>query len=1072
MTEVNFADVQAEERYKRLERSLKLASLRKKNRKQNKSKSTVISPITSNINAEPFDFDSKDSSLEASRIDSEISKSGNNLKNIMLKQNRINGDHITIATSSMKKFNTRSDSQNDYLIMPPPKFSNPFHCSKKLKSTVTDNVMKSFPQNKCIISDISIESPKKKQTYKFLNSSGNYINTFDYPQNSLDSFQNRSGITFKNWKVMLNEQGQLIIKGTLECGKTARSKPIKKRLTCTSIESIFKHLYHLQGNIVDDEYALPNYIRDKFYNGFPDDWQNVHQIWKKFVEEGCSKNFRWPTFITDSDNDLKSEITDSTFDAKSPSPEILDRNCHKKSSACEVSFNSDYSYNILQTKAKQNSNLDNHKKSDSFTQTCASDINHECFMSRYSDDKDNYKQGKLYVNCSCIRSKANMLIDKLNVIVNNAIDNIHSQEYTAKITQVFDRINDVFSYELIKEDISNIEDLKLKQNEHVLQKQNSKTIDNSSEHAKSEEISLKNSIDNKVTDRNLLQRKRTFAEMNKENKSINSDGESETYTGIPKISIEQIMQKRKIVLKPHNRKVRKKEMNQNYDSSVSIIENEKDNIKAKDYMNLVAKNSVDKHIESNTAKRGKWDKSNNFMTDRNTHEMQEHFVQESATMIHKSPKHVCNVIKNDECMVPVVKRTESKMIKVNSSIDVTNEKKNINIKEQDQNHLYYQQSEEHSSCLSSTASQLTKPSIIDTITFDKGLVRHSKHFLQTEEVDLVENKNKIIEELDERIRSENLMHKNYPIKSDSVIKLNSNSVLYKNKHSEEHVKVQSINVNSTNSKNLSMNTLEVLKKNDSETALKPKSLSAWTPRVLSKQGLHLIFQGILLNDVGQIIQRKYETGIVLRRISPTLIETVDHEFYKLIGDINMRHDIPKELLKLCRYGCPSRIEQFCRTWQSLQSDTEEKLNNTMSGNVISIGVSSKGRRIIPPLSYWTGERISCVENNIVYQPGNYQDSLITSSYDNYGKNKQEKSNQSSSNKSKDTSSPKALDKKVTNNYEIKKSNNTKQFMTQNRGTIQEQQEASMISPVPYNSVHLTDKQNTRSILKINTENLT
>ncbi|XP_076762240.1 uncharacterized protein LOC143430126 [Xylocopa sonorina] len=1057
ITEVNFADVQAEERYKRLERSLKLASLRKKNRSQNKSRSLAISPIASNVNSETFDFDSKDSFSETSRIDSEI-LSGNNLKNIMSKQNRINGDHITIATSSMKKFNTRSDSQNDCLMMPPPKCSNHFHNSKKLKNMVTDNVTKSFPQDACIISDVSIESPKGKQTYKFPNTNGKYISTSNYPQNSLDNFQNRNGTTFTKWKVMLNEQGQLIIKGTLECGKIARSKPIRKRLTFTNIESICKHLYHLQGNIVDDEYALPQYVKDKFYNGFPDDWQNVHQIWKKFVEEGCSKNFRWPTFVTDSDNDLRSDIT---FDTNSPSPEALDRNCHKKSSACEIPLNSEYTY-ILQTKAKQNSSLDNYKKTDSFTQTCACDVNNECFMSQYSNDKENYKLHKSCGNCSCIRSKANMLIDKLNIIVNNATGNIHSQEYTTKITQIFDRLNDVFSDELIKENVPNIEDLRLKQNKHVLQKRKSKTINDSSEYAKSEEISLKNSRDNKVTDHNLLQRKRMFAEMNKENKNSNSDGESETYTGIPKISIEQVMQKRKIVLKPHKRKVREEQMNQNYDSSVSIIEDKKDHIKEKNYMNLVTKNKIDKHIESNTTKRGKLDKSNNFIIDRNMHEMQDHFVQKSTTIIHKSPTHVCSVIKNDEYMLPVAKRAESNMININTSIDVTNEKQDINIREQDQNHPYDQQSEEHSA----------KPSIINTITFDRGTTtRHSQHFLQNKEVDLVENGNEIIKDLDDGIRNENLMRKRSPIKSDVINKMNSNSVFYKDKHSEGNAEVQSINVNSTNSKNSPMNALEVSERNDSEATFKPKSLSSWTPKVLSKQGLHLIFQGTLLNELGQIMQKRFETGIVLRRISPTLIETVEHEFYELVGDMNVKHDIPKKLLKLCRYGCPSRIEQFCRTWQSLQSDTEEKLNNTMSGDAISVGVSSKGRRIIPPLSYWTGERISCVENDMVYQPGNFQDSLVSSSHDNHDKSKQakqqrkDKNNQSNSNKSKNMTSPKVLDKKVTTNYEIKENNNTKQFTIQTRGTIQVDLNSNICDSL---TLHLTDKRNTRSM---NTENL-
>lgn len=65
--------------------------------------------------------------------------------------------------------------------------------------------------------------------------------------------------------------------------------------------------------------------------------------------------------------------------------------------------------------------------------------------------------------------------------------------------------------------------------------------------------------------------------------------------------------------------------------------------------------------------------------------------------------------------------------------------------------------------------------------------------------------------------------------------------------------------------------------------------------------------------------------------------------------------IPKELLSQCRYGCPSEIQQFCKTWKLLQSHKSlvQKKNDPL--DTINIGVSSKGRRIIPLLRYWTGK---------------------------------------------------------------------------------------------------------------------
>lgn len=36
-------------------------------------------------------------------------------------------------------------------------------------------------------------------------------------------------------------------------GQTARSKPILRKLTATSVQSTFLHTYYLEGNIVDNE---------------------------------------------------------------------------------------------------------------------------------------------------------------------------------------------------------------------------------------------------------------------------------------------------------------------------------------------------------------------------------------------------------------------------------------------------------------------------------------------------------------------------------------------------------------------------------------------------------------------------------------------------------------------------------------------------------------------------------------------------------------------------------------------------------------------------------------------------
>lgn len=49
---------------------------------------------------------------------------------------------------------------------------------------------------------------------------------------------------------------------------------------------------------------LPEYVLHKFYMGFPDDWENVCKVWRKFVREGSKATFRWPIKSIDSEDHL------------------------------------------------------------------------------------------------------------------------------------------------------------------------------------------------------------------------------------------------------------------------------------------------------------------------------------------------------------------------------------------------------------------------------------------------------------------------------------------------------------------------------------------------------------------------------------------------------------------------------------------------------------------------------------------------------------------------------------------------------------------------------------------------
>ncbi|CAK9828778.1 hypothetical protein ANTRET_LOCUS6238, partial [Anthophora retusa] len=450
---MKFGDLQMEQQYKKLERNLKIASLRKGIRKDD-SWLSHMSPSVSSINTDQFHSSTNTPYLQESNSGSEVISSSNNLRNILSQRKSSNSNRKMIATSSVQKFGEENNSQTDRLVMPPPTLNKVLRSTKSLDCNTTYNIPKSLStsQNECPSPDINNESLKKKQNYKACNDSQRYINTFNSLQIPSDTCSNRRITVFTKWKVMLKKQSQLVIKGMVECGKIARSKPIMRRLTSTTVESVTQHLYCLQGNIIDDECELPDYIKGKFYNGFPDDWKNVCQIWKAFIQGGCSITFRWPTPITDSDDDLKSEVTDATFGyTDSPEDEMVNSKSSKESHVSRASVHTSGSYNILETKNRQSLSSNNYKKRDSFTQTNISDITENSLLhvnvqpskKWYNNDKENFIHPEdVHLNWSGTKNEENGLKDKLSVFINNLTNNNCSEEC---ISKVIDCLNYVVS---------------------------------------------------------------------------------------------------------------------------------------------------------------------------------------------------------------------------------------------------------------------------------------------------------------------------------------------------------------------------------------------------------------------------------------------------------------------------------------------------------------------------------------------------------------------------------------------------------------------------------------------------
>ncbi|XP_043513988.1 uncharacterized protein LOC122530770 isoform X2 [Frieseomelitta varia] len=1030
MTEVNFADLQMEERYKKLERTLKLASLRSENSKKDTLR--PISPSISSINAETFDSTATIPSLQVSKIGSEVVSSSNNLRNIQLKTKNINNNHRMIVTSTAKKFNKENNCSEDRIMMPPPNVDRHFCSFKMSNSTAIHSAVKSSLQTKCYSSDIDTESPRKRANYRFTNEDRKCNESFNPLLIRCDSLQNSNVRMFTKWKVMLNEQNQLIIKGQIECGKIAWSKPIVRRLTSNKVESVFKHLYQLQGNLVDDEYELPEYVRGKFHSGFPDDWKNVYQVWRSFVQQGCSVTFRWPTSIADSDDDFTSIITDICTDSRNPK----DLKFHKESYASEAAVDSDCTYNDLQIRQKQSLSSCNCQKSDSFTQTNLSigntsraKTNIHSLVNQYNNDKENYEQqGDVNLNCSYNETVSNSLKDKLNVIVNNLTDKNCPQEYIRKIIEIFDCLKYVVSYRAIKEDGSNIKDSKLKTNEYMIEGQYNKINDKSQDYVESESISLHNSISNRVDYSMSLQKKRTFTEMTGNDDINTSDTESEIYAGVRKIPIERIIQQKETLLNPCKRKMRKKMYQkhdaikkQNVSNVLPIMSNHNNgsyiktaNSEGINDINFNDSNVSDIEDERNHLERKKYINSKNediILVDsknKDTHKIQKHCIQQNSTdaqsiqYLHDSYE----ITKNNECGIDMTEKYNNKMTEANSYIQGNTQESNRYMNDRCQNHSPCQQREKLLFDSRSTTIERTKPVIIDSIP--------------------VNINDKAIRELNEKAKNKSLTDKKSP-------KASTNSLLDSNQCSEDCVKSQSSNIDSIVPKKLLRDNLNVSRDNEASNSCKPKLLSAWTPRVLHKSGLHLIFEGKLLNEVGHVINRKFQTDVISRRVSQKVVETVHHEFYQLIGDLNdTKHVVPKKLVNRCRYGCPTNIEQFCKMWKSLENaNVNDSINatencNTTSVDSINVGVSSKGRKIIPPLSYWTGERVVLKDNSPVYNPGTSKDPLIIFSPETVTKSKDVKTGKQRNERIKKNISG------TKNNIRTVKRNKSKRYIMKNK----------------------------------------
>jgi len=161
-------------------------------------------------------------SLQTSLIKSEVLASSNNLRSILLRKKNHNIKQEGMTTSSVKQYHVQQDSHVDRVTMPPPTGSMVYRTFREPQGRVRtlSNCEKAASPlfNKSMQSStVNTFSLKSAPSWISTNTDNGkkYPNTFVIPRTPVNNFQTIDR-TFSKWRVLLNDQYELIIKGTLE----------------------------------------------------------------------------------------------------------------------------------------------------------------------------------------------------------------------------------------------------------------------------------------------------------------------------------------------------------------------------------------------------------------------------------------------------------------------------------------------------------------------------------------------------------------------------------------------------------------------------------------------------------------------------------------------------------------------------------------------------------------------------------------------------------------------------------------------------------------------------------------
>lgn len=220
---------------------------------------------------------------------------------------------------------------------------------------------------------------------------------------------------------------------------------------------------------------MPEYIHDKFYNGFPDDWKKVYKLWKKFVQRGSRTSFPWCTESTDSDEDSETMVTANTCSRDNPE-ETTVSNFFKRPRKVQP-LNFEHTFNVPQSNKDEqnysdmndistNTHVTNTSKK-SFRTIAVQTPVEQCFFGK----KDCEKRENIFSNCSCAKKTSDEIMSRLDEIIDNLMDERCSPEYMTAIAEML-RFMEYFASFRLKKDEACAKDSNIKQSKCMVQGNN------------------------------------------------------------------------------------------------------------------------------------------------------------------------------------------------------------------------------------------------------------------------------------------------------------------------------------------------------------------------------------------------------------------------------------------------------------------------------------------------------------------------------------------------------------------------------------------------------------------------